>query len=95
MYQNLAFSGGGIRGLAYIGAFEALEGKGLTEGIRRVAGTSAGAIMAMLIATGMTSQQMRRLAAGQMGKRWGIGIGIGTRSNSLFLKVARLRFLFG
>lgn len=38
-----------MRGVAYVGALEVLEEKGVLSGIRRVAGTSAGAIVALLV----------------------------------------------
>ena len=47
-YRNLVFKGGGVRGIAYMGALEALEEKGILEKIERVAGSSAGAIAATL-----------------------------------------------
>lgn len=50
------FSGGGIKGVALIGAYEVLEEKGFT--FKRLAGTSAGAIIAALIAAGYTSKEM-------------------------------------
>jgi len=50
MYQNLVFKGGGVRGIAYAGALQVLQDKGILQGIHRVAGTSAGAITAMLVA---------------------------------------------
>ena len=49
-YKNLVFKGGGIRGVAYAGVLEALEKKHILQNIERVAGTSAGAITAMLVA---------------------------------------------
>lgn len=52
------FSGGGIKGFALVGAYEAIESKGLR--FVRVAGTSAGAIMAALIAAGYTSAELKR-----------------------------------
>jgi NTE family protein len=48
-YQNLAFKGGGIRGIAYMGALEKLDELGIVDGIQRVAGTSSGAIAATLL----------------------------------------------
>ncbi|MGV8025388.1 MAG: patatin-like phospholipase family protein [Anaerolineaceae bacterium] len=48
-YRNLVFKGGGIRGIAYIGALEVIEEQGILPGIERVAGTSAGAISALLV----------------------------------------------
>ncbi|MBS4194635.1 patatin-like phospholipase family protein [Lederbergia citri] len=53
------FSGGGIKGLALIGAYEVLEERGFT--FKRLAGTSAGAIMAAFIAAGYTSQEIKDL----------------------------------
>lgn len=53
------FSGGGIRGYAYIGAYEVLEEKGFH--FERLAGTSAGAIIAALIAAGYASWEVKEL----------------------------------
>ncbi|MEW9049669.1 MAG: patatin-like phospholipase family protein [Neobacillus sp.] len=53
------FSGGGIKGLALIGAFEELEKRGFS--FVRVAGTSAGSIIAALIAAGYTSREIYQL----------------------------------
>jgi NTE family protein len=53
------FSGGGMKGLALIGAYEELEEKGYT--FKRIAGTSAGSIIAGLIAAGYTSAELKRL----------------------------------
>ena len=47
-YRNLVFKGGGVRGIAYMGALEALEQEGILQKIDRVAGSSAGAIAATL-----------------------------------------------
>ena len=49
VYRNLVFKGGGVRGIAYMGALEVLEEKGVLGGIERVAGTSSGAIAATLL----------------------------------------------
>jgi NTE family protein len=48
-YQNLVFKGGGVRGIAYMGALEKLDDLGIIDGIERVAGTSSGAIAATLL----------------------------------------------
>jgi NTE family protein len=47
-YRNLVFKGGGVRGIAYMGALEVLEDQGILKDIDRVAGTSSGAIAATL-----------------------------------------------
>lgn len=57
-YTNLALKGGGIRGIAYIGALKGLEDKHIMAGIERVGGTSIGAVVGVMICTGMTAAQM-------------------------------------
>ena len=51
-YENLVFEGGGIKGFAYLGALKILEEKGILPNIKRVAGTSAGTIIGLLIGLG-------------------------------------------
>jgi len=51
--RYLALEGGGGKGFAYLGALEILEKQGVLANLRGVAGTSAGAITAMMIALGM------------------------------------------
>ena len=51
-FRNLVFEGGGVKGIAYAGALKELEKKGLLTSLQRVAGTSAGAITATLLAVG-------------------------------------------
>lgn len=63
-FRNLVFEGGGVKGIAYVGAMEVLQKKGILENIRRVGGTSAGAINAMLLALGYTNaDQLKILSA--------------------------------
>ncbi|KHF31124.1 Patatin-like phospholipase [Anoxybacillus sp. BCO1] len=50
------FSGGGVKGFALIGAYEAIEEKGFR--FKRLAGTSAGALIASFIAAGFTSKEI-------------------------------------
>ncbi|CAM3804244.1 patatin-like phospholipase family protein [Mesobacillus zeae] len=50
MYIDGVFSGGGIKGFALIGACEVIEEKGLR--FKRVAGTSAGSMIAAMLAAG-------------------------------------------
>lgn len=59
--DNLVLKGGGPKGIAYLGALAALEEKGLLDNIGRVAGTSAGAITASLLAVGYSSKEIRDL----------------------------------
>ncbi|MED3563274.1 patatin-like phospholipase family protein [Bacillus xiapuensis] len=53
------FSGGGIKGFALIGACQEIENQGFE--FERVAGTSAGSIVAALIAAGYTSKEVYQL----------------------------------
>ncbi|MFC4324014.1 patatin-like phospholipase family protein [Litchfieldia salsa] len=59
LYIDGVFSGGGIKGFALIGAYEALEQKGI--GFKRVAGTSAGAIISALIMAGYKSKEIAQI----------------------------------
>ena len=54
--ENLVFQGGGVKGSAYAGAVEVLNERGLLGDVRRVAGTSAGAITATILAVGAGSK---------------------------------------
>ncbi len=56
-FKNLVFEGGGVKGIAYIGAMQVLEKKKILKGIVRVGGASAGAINALLFGLGYTIQE--------------------------------------
>jgi len=47
--RNLVFEGGGVRGIAYVGAMKALKQAGVLKHVKRFCGTSAGAITAWLM----------------------------------------------
>lgn len=55
MEFDLVFEGGGAKGLVFVGALQSLEKHGHT--IDRLIGTSAGSIMATLLAAGYNSQE--------------------------------------
>ncbi len=59
--ENLVFKGGGVLGIAYAGAIEVIESKGMLDGIKRVAGTSAGAITAALVSLRYTSAEITNI----------------------------------
>jgi NTE family protein len=59
--QNLVLEGGGVKGLAYPGALQVLQAEGILPGIEKVAGTSAGSIVAALIALGYSPAEMQAL----------------------------------
>lgn len=56
--KNLVMEGGGIRGIAYIGALQVLDSAGQLKQLERVGGTSAGAIQACLLAVGYTPAEI-------------------------------------
>lgn len=57
---NLVFSGGGIKGIAYLGAIRALEELGIMQGVHKYAGASAGMIIAALLSIGMNANELYR-----------------------------------
>lgn len=60
----LLFAGGGMRGVAYVGALERLQAAGGLRCIRGVAGVSIGALIALLYALDYTIPQMKEIALG-------------------------------
>ena len=64
-YKYLVLKGGGIRGIAYAGALQVLEEKGIAQGIEKVAGTSVGAITGALFSMGYTAKEIADIMNGQ------------------------------
>lgn len=60
-YTNLVFEGGGVKGIAYAGALQVLTDCGIIAQIKQVAGTSAGAITATLVALGYTAPEIKSI----------------------------------
>lgn len=60
-FRNLVFEGGGVKGIAYIGALEVLAEKEILSGIQRIGGTSAGAINAVLLGLGFTPEETQEI----------------------------------
>ncbi len=58
-FHNLVFEGGGVKGIAYVGALEVLEREGILQDIKRVAGTSAGAMMAVMVGLRYTADEVK------------------------------------
>ncbi len=59
VYIDGVFSGGGVKGIALVGALQAVEKKGLE--FKRTAGTSAGAIIASLIISGYKGNELEKI----------------------------------
>jgi NTE family protein len=60
---DLVFEGGGVKGIAMVGALATLEEQGYRH--QNLAGTSAGAIVATLLAAGYSAAELRDLIAAQ------------------------------
>ena len=58
-FKNLIFEGGGVKGIAYAGAMTVLNNEGILPNIKRVGGTSAGAINAAMFALGYDIDEQR------------------------------------
>ena len=76
-FENLVFEGGGVKGIAYVGALEELEERGILSQVRRVGGTSAGAIVATLVGLGYTVEEVREVLWGMdfekfLDSSWGV-----------------------
>ena len=57
--KNIVFNGGGILGAAFPGGIEVLEKQNIMQNINNFAGSSAGAIMALICTLGYTSDEMK------------------------------------
>lgn len=71
--RNLVFEGAGIRGIAYSGAIAELESAGVMPGIEKVAGTSAGAIMALIVSLGYSASEIQTIISGTNFKKFNDG----------------------
>lgn len=61
--ENVCFSGGGMRCIGYVGAIYVLDELKVLSKIKRFAGTSGGAIIALLCALGYTSDELFAFAS--------------------------------
>lgn len=61
-YENLVFEGGGVKGIAYLGMLEVLESNQILQSIKRIAGSSAGAITATLTCIGKNFAHIKSMA---------------------------------
>lgn len=62
MIDSIAFSGGGVKGLSYIGVVNFLEDKGVFESIKNLSGTSIGSLVCLMINVGYNSKEMEKMA---------------------------------
>lgn len=61
MIRNLAIKGGGVKGIAYVGALKELNNAGILKDIKRYAGTSAGSLVAAMLAVGHSVESIERM----------------------------------
>ena len=59
--ENLVFEGVGTRGVAMVGALQALSDGGNLDHIKRVSGVSSGSIIALLYSLGYSPKEMREI----------------------------------
>lgn len=76
-FRNLVFEGGGVKGIAYIGAMSILEQRGILSKIKRAGGTSAGAINALIFSLGYSVVEQRGIMSSTdfkafMDDSWGV-----------------------
>ncbi|MDR2690542.1 MAG: patatin-like phospholipase family protein [Azoarcus sp.] len=60
-FRNLIFEGGGVKGIAYLGALEVLGKKDILPAITRIGGTSAGAITAALTGLNFSAEEIKNI----------------------------------
>ena len=80
--------GGGVRGLAYSGALEVLDQKGILQNIENVAGSSAGAIAGLIVALGYSSHEIDSVLQN-------LKIGEFNDGNFFFSKIRRIKKEYG
>jgi NTE family protein len=71
--ENLVFEGAGIRGLAYCGAIKVLEQNGSLQNVKRIAGTSAGAITALLLSINYSAAEIETIIGSTNYKKFNDG----------------------
>ncbi len=59
--ENLVFEGAGIKGVAYSGVIKELERTGVISNVKRVCGTSAGAITSLMVSLGYSSSEIYQI----------------------------------
>ena len=57
-FRKLVLAGGGLRGMAYIGAFRSLSRLGVLQGVDEILGCSIGAVMALLVVLEYTETEL-------------------------------------
>ena len=87
--KNLVFEGAGMRGIAYCGVLKELEEQQLMSSIQKVGGTSAGAIMALTVSLGYSSNEISTIIGSTNFRKFNDGRFL------LFGGINRIRKYFG
>jgi NTE family protein len=61
-FENLVLEGGGERGIVYPGAAQVLEDQGVLKNLKRIGGTSAGSLSAVVIGLGYSATEFTQIA---------------------------------
>ncbi len=92
------FEGGGVKGIAYVGALEKLHEQDMLSGLEYVAGSSAGGITAFLLGIGHSPDQVKRIMDEDVDfeafvtdgdKKWWDPAGIVNKFNSLHKLISK------
>lgn len=87
--RNLVFEGAGIRGIAYVGVLDELQKRHALDSVHRVAGTSAGGIVALLVALRYSPAEVEDVLSQTRIQRFNDGRAL------FFGGISRLRRQFG
>ncbi len=60
VYENLAFEGGGVKGLAYAGVIKYFEEHDMVKHVKRVIGSSAGCVPSILLAMKLNYEDIKK-----------------------------------
>ncbi|HAT8710045.1 TPA: VipD [Legionella pneumophila] len=63
-HKGLVLSGGGAKGISYLGMIQALQERGKIKNLTHVSGASAGAMTASILAVGMDIKDIKKLIEG-------------------------------
>jgi len=66
-FKNIVFEGGGIKGLAYVGALQVLEEVNILQNITRVTGVSIGSLLAVLVYVGYSPAEIKVIMGEDLG----------------------------
>ncbi|XP_070567001.1 uncharacterized protein YqhO-like [Ptychodera flava] len=66
-FENLVFEGGGTKGIAYAGVMKVLDDVGVLPNIKRFGGTSAGAMIACMLAVGYSPNEVVEMMDKELG----------------------------